>query len=190
MASFVSLTTDMGTEMGMADFRYKLSEIMPPWRMQAFQPLMVDRDVAFATNGGGARSNDVQINHLDADSSAVVSTGQQDGLQAEGCGMEPLEADSWSGCDAARGGLSNSSFDDVAADAGRDVSMEAEDDRRQGCDAYSRFLPFAMSVPGALHILSNLQRDVDHQLQEWDSFWPQVHNLAALVCTPLVAEAS
>ncbi len=188
MGSFVSLTTDMGTEMGIVDFRCRLSELMPPWRWQAFQPLMAEEAAVAATvrvDSGNTHHSHAPL--LTADLDALVgSRGASedmvlDDLQPDG--MELLTSD-----DHCQYGSSMPCTDVEAAGVGAPAAaniLPYQEHRGSEDDGYSRFLPFAISVPGALHILSNLQCDTDKQLRDWDIFWPQVHNLAALICTPL-----
>lgn len=43
------------------------------------------------------------------------------------------------------------------------------------------FMPFAVVIPGILHICNNLLQDVDTQLTHWDVFWSELDNLSALL---------
>ena len=191
MGSFASLTTDMGTEMGIVDFRCRLSELMPPWRLQAFQPLMAEEAAVAASVRVDNIPGNAQHSHaplLTADFDALVgSRGASEDMMfdLQPDGMELLTTD-----DHCQYGSSMPCSDVTTIGVGAPVEanvLHYQEPRGGGSedDGYSRFLPFAISVPGALHILSNLQCDTDKQLKDWGNFWPQVHNLAALICTPL-----
>ncbi len=51
-------------------------------------------------------------------------------------------------------------------------------------EALQLVFPNAIAVPGLLHIVHNLTADVHREAQGWSKFWPQLQNMAALLCVP------
>jgi len=46
---------------------------------------------------------------------------------------------------------------------------------------HSILLPFAIPVPGMLHVTNNLLADVDSGMTYWDTFWEQLENVSSLL---------
>ena len=64
-----------------------------------------------------------------------------------------------------------------------DVSMaEDADDMVNWDSTLSQFLPRAIIIPGALHILSNLSKDIAHKLLHWALFLRDLHHFVELLC--------
>ena len=64
-----------------------------------------------------------------------------------------------------------------------DVSMADDADDMGVFNALlCQFLPRAIIIPGALHILSNLSRDIAHKLTYWPEFLRNLHHFETLLC--------
>ena len=63
-----------------------------------------------------------------------------------------------------------------------DVDDGGEQDDAGDFGALVRFMPNALIIPGALHICSNLCKDVSGKLTQWDTFLKQLSSFEALLC--------
>lgn len=50
---------------------------------------------------------------------------------------------------------------------------------------HNKVLPYAMPVPGMLHVIHNLLKDANHGLEDWVDFWGFLSNLGGLLSNSL-----
>eukprot|EP00959_Pyramimonas_sp_CCMP1952_P215683 4511592-Pyramimonas_sp.AAC.1 len=62
----------------------------------------------------------------------------------------------------------------------RDVESEGADDRDLNVEG--SWMPKGMVIPGMLHVMSNLSKEVGLHLRGWDDFWKQLSNIEELLC--------
>ena len=62
------------------------------------------------------------------------------------------------------------------------MDIATDNDEYVAFDAPVPFMPRALVIPGALHICSNLCKDVSKKLEQWQHFLNQLSSLEALLC--------
>ena len=169
----LSVTGDLGVEIGIPSFSSPLQELMPTWRRQWFEKLVPDVpdvqiDAPLDANAALQEDGDFLLQDLANPSSPMsqdAARSQPDEAQIyKECNLpvstnlaEPSEPS-----DATCNALLHETF--IAHPAWEHIVM-----------------PFAMAVPGMLHISGNLLEDVTASLSHWRDFWSQLKNLASLI---------
>jgi hypothetical protein len=169
-ASFVSFTTDFGTEVGIPGFATQsLCNLLPSWMQVARTDQGLQADGVCLGIPSAPATSEV---YLEQDSPCTVRYGVND-----------LEPYGW-------GFAQTSSTQPTTAEQAKpleplhDAGFTPAASRRGARPLMANALP----IPGALHIISNLLADVDAALRLWESFSEQMRNLAALLCDKLRLE--
>ncbi len=158
LRNVVSFTADMGTEMSIPNFHSRWKALMPAWRQQC----VLRSDVAAVTSETPQLDNDGSIAaggpccHLQEDVGSMVrsvaSSSHHKG--EEQVGLPQPSAAAHPDCTELGAGSGSGLFG---------------------------LLPFAISIPGMLHVCHNVLEDVDTGMSHWTIYWPQLRNLAALL---------
>ena len=173
LVNTVSFTSDLGVEIGIPGFRSNLVELLPPWRHQQLQELQADESIeAAGENATTLLSTFAPALIPDGDSDAVV----EEPPVKDGSAALELEPDMV----CVLPDMSCSSRPQ-ASRASSPFATLLQDEWKANLAWHSVFLPFAIPVPGMLHITSNLLADVDTGMAYWPSFWAQLSNLSALL---------
>ncbi len=174
----VSFTADLGVEIGIPGFRVSYRDLVPPWQKQVLQELTVD---GVGVAGGKVPDRPEQQNDLEADVDCVVVSGSAvAGQGCQGAGdHEKLHGGSAPVPEAPCSQPSDGSSSAKTLEAPCDLLSEAW---RRHPEWRHIFLPFAIAVPGMLHICNNLLQDVDFGMAGWEDFWSRLKNVAALLC--------
>ncbi len=196
LSSIASVTTDMGTEMGLANFRARsFSDFVPAWQRQGCQDLQEDDqasrvmppaelEVAADTLGGQAFEGDVQPVPRPKRRSRVAAA-----LEPDVDGASLMEDEGVLGGRLGSVALRVAHATSCARAAVRVGSSCARPDchLRGGGVAVGRSTPErarltqAVVVPGMLHIVNNALSDVDIGMSCWATYWPQLLNVAGLL---------
>ena len=173
LLSVLSLTADLGPEIGIPGFRSNYQELLPPWRQQWVQKLVADHGIAAAEQRVAV---DVPVCSLQVDGDCCEDpTWEDNALQPDG--------DGWVSQGAEQGQGEEHSAEHAATLSSAETAFSVLHAAWLGQPTWHTvLLPFAMAVPGMLHVLSNLLRDTDTSMEGWDDFWAYLKNVAALLC--------
>ena len=166
LLNVVSMTTDLGVEVAIPGFRAAPQDLLPPWRAQVAQVLQPDGN-SVATLPDvvlDAPVRDLALD-VDPDGDACLDTRNL-----------TLDCDSDMGDAEPSGG---SAPPETTAEATGDVLMSTG--WQENLAWQGRFLPFAIPIPGMLHVCNNLLTDIDTSMSYWPWFWPLLTNVAALL---------
>ncbi len=181
--SMVSVTTDLGTELGLAQFSVpSFDDILPEWAVSA--PLACD----------GEGWIEVPPQPPNCHNSGWHSEAEEQGLserrpQSLDDACMDLEFDGlcqWPDNPSVlpkpvvRLGVEAAEAEPPAACAleAEAPGNQAPSDSGAEVIALVRLMPRAIPVPGILHIVHNLLHDVNEKMSHWDSFFPELRNLS------------
>jgi hypothetical protein len=135
LQSIISVTGDLGVEIGIPGFQAPLTDLLPSWRQQWLQELLPEMAEGPGTTAELVADDTCFLEAVTCPE-AVTSTPQ----------------------------VQESLYD-------AQVPMNAK-----------TVMPFALPIPGMLHVCHNLLNDADVSMTNWEPFWAQLNNLAALLC--------
>ncbi len=200
LKSIVSFTTDMGTELGMAPFRVSsLAELLPEWlRWPEVVPedaLQADTGVMEDLESLGLHCAEQGMFYKEEDEAEPpeleVALGPAE-LEAEPFHQElelgamelqleaePLELEP-TGVEAPRMEAEPPHHADTAVGMGALALVEVELAKPSELDGswLVGLMPNAIPIPGVLHTMHNLARDIDEKMSWWPTFFPQLKNLS------------
>lgn len=176
----ISFTGDLGVEIGIPGFRSTVEVLLPAWLQQQLLELE-------SLDEGPGR---------DGKSSASAASADISSTFGSDCDVFAVNSASALQVDAAGGSAPERAFevdgDELATSRGlgcRSVvaagQLQPDSLLKEAWLAnpswHSILLPFAIPVPGMLHIASNLLEDVDTGMTYWSVFWEQLANVGALL---------
>ena len=187
-ATFMSTTTDMGTELNLANFMigdadFERLQLLPPWMRTAAQDFVSDCGTTADSAGDDARAGDSTHSFDKQFTNSNQLHYNAFGFEADiGCDVNENDNalkqthmpknDSKSASPGICGRASASA--PGSGGSASSTSGGAPADAR-------RLMERALIVPGMLHICHNLLADVDTALTGWEQFWQEAKNIAALL---------
>ena len=196
LLNVVSFTTDLGVEVGIPGFRSNLEDLLPTWRQQSLTKLEeVDSIMAAPETEATKKTIDNFSEPVFMDDGEAFSQTLDEEMPTH-CqqSLRNLE-DVDSVMAAPDTELQRNVALDVDADvlvvkprpsSGIDFSKETaspflKEAWEKNPSWHSIVLPFAIPVPGMLHITNNLLADVDSGMTHWPVFWEQLDNVSSLL---------
>ena len=193
LLNVVSFTTDLGVEVGIPGFHSNLEDLLPTWRQQSLtkleevdsimaapdteamkktvehfsEPVFMDDGEAFSPTLDEKTQTRQQNREVDLDSIMAVPDGQVKRNTA-------LEVDT----DV----LVVKSRPSIGVGFCRETASPfLKEAWEKNPSWHSIVLPFAIPIPGMLHITNNLLADVDSGVTHWSAFWEQLDNVSSLL---------
>ena len=165
----LSVTGDLGVEIGIPSFSSPLQELMPTWRRQWFEKLVSDVQIDLPLGNAALQE--------DGDFFLQSRSNPSSPMSQDAAPSQPDEEEVYEECNlqvsaklAAPSDPSDATYNILLHDAF--ITHPAWE---------HIVMPFAMAVPGMLHISGNLLEDVTASLSHWRDFWGQLKNLASLI---------
>ena len=185
----LSVTGDLGVEIGIPGFSSPLQELMPTWRRQWFEDLAPDMEVETLDVPMDCPPllND-DIDFFMQVSPSPSSTFEQCGLENSHQQEQVMDGKEVQTDRIVTSGASSSEHGDAAANLYGNIFL------REAVLSHPNWehivMPYAMAVPGMLHISGNLLEDVTNSLSHWRVFWPQLKNFASLITIVAIGSES
>ena len=181
LATFGSVTTDLGVESGISDYTSRdAEELLPDWIDIGVLRKDVDECEA-ASHVGCSLQSDV-----DDDSEGNVGCGVSSALQADVDSTSEPEQDSQS--IPRSSGETNSVPMQPSTDIhGNNVEATNVHGNNKGDSQFlhsifsNYLMPLGMPVAGACHLLASVGKESVEGLAHWDVFWKQLKTLDALI---------
>ena len=175
----LSMTGDLGTEIGIPDFRSPFKELLPPWQRQWVEELVPDyAEVAAQDTEITCEMQRLQRQvvaapgplglEVDGDSDAAASSPEPEVLVEDGV--------AWHSDDEGQPTPATQEADAMT------ILQEAWQANPQW---HTMIFPFAMAVPGTLQIVNNLLHEADTLMTAWKEWWGQLKNINALLSNQL-----
>eukprot|EP00971_Amphidinium_carterae_P351392 6492089-Amphidinium_carterae.3 len=183
LSSFISCCTDMGTEIGLAE--YLASEptaLLPDWfKVEATN---LDDMVEMASDDGLANPFDMDV----CEDDVVVESGMLDDIVVESGFMLDdvvVESEMLDDLVVESGKLDDLDTDVCVAEDNIVLEAASESFYKEGLafmrtHASARFMLSAFSVPGLLHICHNIQRELCEHMQHWQTFFSNLKQFSLL----------
>ncbi len=184
--SFVSMTTDMGTEMGMGDFRAaKLSDVLPPWLQEGLEPFSPDMAEPQMAESVVAEMQVDMPEASEAASALPSALGVDPGPRRAG----PMPAPAAPAVPSALGvdpGPRRAGPTPAPAAPVVPSACGVDPGPPGACaeEGSSFVFRHALTIPGTLHIFHNLCANMETVFPEWSEFWQQLRAFEAILRKP------